>query len=293
MKLIKALLLTLPMTLLANDKVILTKENTVVLNKVFTGESVANLTVEAKALDSSSSSKEPIYLVINSPGGMIDAGIELIENLSAMNRPVKTINLWSASMGFHTAQGLEERLITKDGTLMSHKASGGFSGEFPGQLDSRYGYYLKRVLRLDEKVVLRTNGKHTLESYRNLTENEFWCDGQDCVDQGLADRVIVATCDASLKGTENVSIEKFMIFGKSVDIVAVMDKCPLNTNALKYEVYVDGSPLFKAAPQEKVWYDFSIGSYTPALSSEVLFEINNKVNSSIERFKTKQVIKGY
>ncbi len=103
MKLIKAVLLTLPLTLFANNKVILTKDNTIVMNKVFTGASVANLANQAKNLDASAPSADPIYLVINSPGGSIDAGIELIENLSSLNREVKTINLWSASMGFHTA----------------------------------------------------------------------------------------------------------------------------------------------------------------------------------------------
>ncbi len=177
---------------------------------------------------------------------------------------------------------------------MSHKASGGFSGEFPGQLDSRYSYYLKRIARLDERVVARTSGKHTFDSYRNLTENEYWCDGQDCVKEGFADRVVVASCNATLTGTESVSVDKFFLMGKSIEIIAVMDKCPLNTNALKYEIFVDGEPLFKSAKTKSTWFDWSITDPRPTvISNEMIFEITKKVNDSIKKYQTKEVIKGY
>lgn len=295
-KTITALLLTIPLTVFAQDSITLTKDNMLSMNDVFTPESVANLTKEVKELDSRTTSSDPIYLVINSPGGSIDAGLELIENLSNLRRPVHTLNLFSASMGFQTAQGLGERLITANGTLMSHKARGAFSGEFPGQLDARYGYYLKRITRLDQQAADRSKGKHTLESYRALIENEYWCDGQDCVTQGFADRVVKPSCDKSLDGTRRVVVDRFMFMGLAIQIEAIFDNCPLNTNALKYDVVVNGELLFKERSEEKQNENWSIWASKedkPKVSAEVLFEITQKVSGVITRKKNKEVIRGY
>jgi ATP-dependent Clp protease protease subunit len=224
-------------------EVLLHKDNVVTLNDAVDSDSVARLMMEVKKLDSRLPSGDPIYLVINSPGGSIDAGIELIERLKNLNRKVHTINLFSASMGFQIAQGLNARLITEDGTLMSHKARGGFFGEFPGQLDSRYGYYLKRISRLDAKVVARTKGKHTKQSYAALIENEYWCDGAECVQQGLADHVVTVKCDKSLDGTRTDTL-KFIFFGQRIVLDLVSDACPMNTGILDFEVTVNGTKVF-------------------------------------------------
>ena len=226
-------------------KVVLTQDNMLTINDYFYGQSVANLSQRARDLDAKLPAKDPLFLVINSGGGSIEAGIELIENLNRLNRPVHTITIFSASMGFQTVQGVKgRRLIQAEGTLMSHKARGGFYGEFPGQLDARYSHYLKRVTNLDKKVVARTKGKHTLESYHNLIENEYWCDGKECISQGLADNVVNASCDTSLNGTHERLYDRFLYMGHVIEIVDTYSNCPIITYELEWQVYIDGEPLF-------------------------------------------------
>lgn len=263
----------------AKTKVVLTKDNVITLNDVVTQDSVAKILLEIKTLDSRLPSGEPIYLVLNTPGGSIDAGVEMIERMANLNRKVHTISLFSASMGFQTVQGLGKRYITTDGTLMSHKARGGFSGEFPGQLDSRYSYYLKRVQRLDNKVVARTNGKHTAKTYASLIENEYWCDGQECVDQGFADAVVNATCDKSLDGTRKDTY-KFFFFGMKIILDLIGDACPLNTGIVDYDITVDGQKLFDkktdADKEKSRWYNDDVN-----LTAEQIEKLEAKIQTLI------------
>jgi ATP-dependent protease ClpP protease subunit len=291
-------------------KITLTKDNTLILDKPIFEETVGPLMRDAKALDSYTNSSEPIYLVLRTPGGSIDAGLENNELLANLKRPVKTLSIFAASMGFQTVQALGERLVLQNGTLMSHKARGGFSGEFPGQLDSRYQYYLKRVTRMDAQAVKRSGGKLTLSTYHSLIENEYWCDGQDCVDQGFADAVVVAECDKSLEGSRMDS-DKFIMMGHIVQVDFEFSKCPLNTGLLGVHVSVDGQPLFMepkaATPAAKTTMgppsldDIRMTMLMQSLSSssgvnldrETLFEINNKVKEHVDQRTNMNVIKGY
>ena len=295
------------------EHITLNKDNTLNINDVFYGNVTGKLAQKAKTLDARLPSGDPLYLVINSPGGDIDAGLEMIEILSNLNRPVHTINIFSASMGFQAAQGLGERLVTQNGTLMSHKARGGFYGEFPGQLDSRYEYYKRRIARMDAKAVERSNGKLTAKSYADLIENEYWCDGQDCVDRGVADRVVTAACDKSLEGTNSVILTEYIDQGYVVQITGDYDVCPVNSQQLSFQIYLNGKPLFvrdfakstttmdKASKNVKdplfgdllSFTDKTEQSVASQLSAEQLFEINQRAQAFIREHTERRVVKGY
>lgn len=236
---------TLTLTLLAmffsatllSKEIVLTSDNTISLYGAVSGSSVEKVTNQAIKLNSKMKSGYPIYFFLNTPGGNIQAGLELIEFLNGFNRPVHTVTLFAASMGWHITQHLGDRYIMNYGTLMSHKARGGFSGEFGGgvsQLDSRYGFWLRRIDMLDKQTVKRTKGIQTLKSYRDAYRPELWLNGQEAVVQGYADSVVSVKCDDSLLSQYHKEKIDLGFFTLTVEL----SDCPLRTFPSRVEANI-------------------------------------------------------
>lgn len=219
----------------ATTELILTSDNVIVLNQEFDDMTTATVMKQAQDLDAKLKSNEALYLVLYTPGGSIQAGLELIEFFNGLNRPVHTVTLFAASMGFQTVQGIKgSRYITKYGTLMAHKPRGGFIGEFPGQIDSRLGYYLKRINELDETVVKRSNGKYKdIKEWQAVYANEHWVDGFNAINEGLVDSIVSLKCDHSLNGN---AVVPYHFFGFT--IMVTFSKCPAIQGPLGVEAQI-------------------------------------------------------
>lgn len=221
MKFLFLLLSVFSLTAFSQDKVVLTEQNTMSLNGPVNSSSMTGLMLKLKELNKIETT-EPIFLVINSPGGSIYDGFDFIRFAASSKRKINTITIFAASMGFQIVEALGDRLVTSYSTLMSHKARGSMAGEFPGQLDSRYNHVLSHLAEQDKFVVSRTNGKHTVESYATLIQNEYWANSQKAISDGFADKEVVVECDKSLDGSY------FQLFDLGFfSINAEFSKCPL------------------------------------------------------------------
>jgi ATP-dependent protease ClpP protease subunit len=285
----------------------LTKDNTAVLMDVVDSKSVSSVMQQIQKMDSSLKSGYPINLVLYTPGGSIQDGLELIEYLKSVNRPINTVTIFAASMGFQIAQNLGNRYILENGVLMSHKAKGGFEGEFgdgASQVDARYGLWMSRILELDNQTVKRTNGKQTLKSYRASYQNELWLTGNQAVKGGYADRVVSATCAKDLNGTRVQDLE---FFGMLVHLT--YSECPLNTNILSVEVEVPTNKgtmkyadfLAKGGVFIKDFKEMSTGGYydrpelfctDPTLTMETIKKNIAEIRKEVVA-RQRQVVKGY
>ena len=246
----------IPIVTLSKDKapdvVVLTSKNTIILNEEVTGQSASAVIEKAKELDAALGgpagvkdlvgNKKPLYLYLNTPGGSIQAGLELIESIKGLGRPVNTITGFAASMGFQIAQNLDERLIIQNGVLMSHRAAGefppgSFGGEEPSQMTNRAHLWLQRTRELDEQTVRRTNGKQTLASYQHQYAEEMWLTGSESVAQGYADRVVNVRCDKSLNGVTSHEATYLGFIAITYDL----SNCPLNSSPQNVKIKIESN----------------------------------------------------
>lgn len=214
------------------------------MDDIFTTESTSSVVTQLSKLEAND---EPeIYLVLDSPGGSVFAGLSLINYLQAYKKPVHTITLFSASMGFQTVQGnTGKRLIVDTGVLMSHPMSGGEYGEFGKGLsiENRIKFLNEIIDTMDNKVVARSEGKLTLESYRKAYDNELWITGEQSVINGYADEVVQVGCSAELANKEKEFKERSFLGSSmggvfSIEIKYTRLNCPLSPAITKYQVSI-------------------------------------------------------
>lgn len=198
----------------------LNDRNTVVMDQAFSDSSVSVVMLKLQELSNKVPRGSTVYLVMNTPGGSVDAGLRLISYARALPLKVKTLTLFAASMGYQTVQQLDERLILDSGTLMSHRAKFGLSGEAPGEFFSRLKWIMSQLDNLDAIAAARMG--MSFESYRKLIADEYWVYGENSVNDKAADRTVLAKCGTGLEGTTVTNVET--IFGT---FAVELSKCPL------------------------------------------------------------------
>lgn len=239
-----------------NESVTLSAANLIVLNGEVNGENTAAVISKARELCNAANSglsnkiglgkQTRLKLWLYTPGGSIQSGLEMTEALNGLNCPVDTVTLFAASMGWQIVQSLGERLVLKNGVMMSHHATGEATGEFGGsvrtQMENRQQLWTDRVKELDEQTVKRTNGKQTYESYTKEYDHEMWLTGAKSVEEGYSDRIVRVSCDETLSGVDTHHLS-FLGF----DIQYDLDKCPINTSPMNIRI---GAPEGKALSPE-------------------------------------------
>lgn len=203
-------------------EIVLTDQNCVSLRGPVTGPSVTRVMQDLNAVSATGDSKDPIYLVLNTPGGSVMAGLGLMQYINTLRRPVHVVANFAASMGFHILQSSKIRYITKYGTIMSHRASGGFEGDIPQQVASRFKHIVDLVEKMDDQVISRTNGKYTRKSYGELIRDEYWAVGKNAINDRFADSIAELKCDRTLEGTFDEQIQGLFFSG-----TVTFSKCPL------------------------------------------------------------------
>jgi ATP-dependent protease ClpP protease subunit len=225
--------------------IVLSKKNTVTLRGVVDRESVTIL--ERHLLDMSRNLKDSdvIYMVLDTPGGSVDAGLELIDFIHGLPQKVQTITIFAASMGFQIVQNLDKRWILPNGVIMSHRARlAGVEGEINGNLISRIIHITQIINKLDK---IASDRMHmSMSDYQSAIANELWMNGDKAIAIHGVDAATLVRCDSSFGGSAMVKLAS--MFG--LNVTGLMSNCPLISGVTDLQVSEGGSKEERAKATE-------------------------------------------
>lgn len=220
----------------------LNPNNSVAIRTAITDDSVSSALAKLLALSAKLPKDATIYLVLNTPGGSVDAGLNFIDAVRGIPQKVNTISIFSASMGFHIVQYLGDRLVTPASTLMSHRMRGGIDGQIPGELNVRANMLLD-LAEAEDGVAAKRMGL-TTDAYRLLIQDEYWAGAEQAIKDHAADRVVLIRCSPELIALED-NLEIPTPFGTAK---VVYSGCP-NVSSPKR---IDVPKLSKDADRERL-----------------------------------------
>ena len=161
---------------------------------IFLGEEVnettASLVVAQLLFLESEDPNKDIHLYINSPGGMVTAGLAIYDTMQYIKCDVSTICIGlAASMGaFLLAGGAKgKRYALPNAALLLHHPSGGVKGPAT-MLQIATKPIIKTKKRLNE--ILAANTGKPYETIAADTERDNYMSAQEAAEYGLIDSVI-------------------------------------------------------------------------------------------------------
>jgi ATP-dependent Clp protease protease subunit len=163
---------------------------------IFLGEEVnettASLVIAQLLFLESEDPGKDIQLYINSPGGMVTAGMAIYDTMNYIKCDVSTICIGlAASMGaFLLAGGAKgKRYALPNAEIMIHQPSGGAKGQAT-DIQIVAENILKTKKKLNE--ILAANTGQPLEVIEVDTERDHYMDAEEAKAYGLIDGVIVS-----------------------------------------------------------------------------------------------------
>jgi len=133
-----------------------------------------------------------IIFYINSPGGVVTAGMAIYDTMQFIKCDVSTVVMGQAcSMGSLLAQAgaAGKRLILPYARHMIHQPSGGARGQATDML-IQVEEILKMKKELTQIYVNHNSAAKTFEELSRDMERDFFMSAQESVAYGLADRII-------------------------------------------------------------------------------------------------------
>jgi ATP-dependent Clp protease protease subunit len=153
-------------------------------------DEVANLLIAQLLFLESEDPDKDINFYINSPGGIVTAGLAVYDTMQYIKPDIATVCIGqAASMGalLLTAGTKGKRYSLPNSRILIHQPMGGFQGQA-----SDIEIQAKEILRMKEtlnQILVRHTGKD-LTQIQNDTDRDFFMSGIEAKEYGIIDHVI-------------------------------------------------------------------------------------------------------
>jgi len=153
-------------------------------------EQIANLIIAQMLFLEAEDAAKDMYVYINSPGGVVTAGLAIYDTMQYLKSPISTICIGqAASMGalLLTAGTKGKRFALPNARIMIHQPLGGAQGQA-----TDVEIQTKEILRI-KRLLNEIMAKHTNQQLSKIekdTDRDFYMSAAEAVTYGLVDEVI-------------------------------------------------------------------------------------------------------
>ncbi len=154
------------------------------------GDEIANLLIAQLLFLESEDPDKDINFYINSPGGLVTAGMAVYDTMQYIKPDITTVCIGqAASMGavLLTAGATGKRYSLPNSRILIHQPMGGFQGQA-----SDIAIQAKEILRMKDtlnQILVKHTGKN-LEQIQSDTDRDFFMSAKEAQAYGLIDHVI-------------------------------------------------------------------------------------------------------
>ena len=153
-------------------------------------DNVATLITAQLLFLESENPKKEIFFYINSPGGLVNAGLGVYDTMQYIKSPVSTLCIGQASsMGSFLLSAGEngKRFSLPNSRIMVHQPSAGFQGQAT-DIEIHANEIMSLKKRLNE-IYSKHTGR-TVEEIKNALERDKFMTPQEAKEFGLIDKVV-------------------------------------------------------------------------------------------------------
>ena len=153
-------------------------------------DGVANIVIAQMLFLASEDQKKPIKLYINSPGGIVTAGMAIYDTMQFVKPPVETVCVGMAASiaAFLLSAGEKgKRIALPNSEILIHQVMGGAEGQ-ASDIEIAAKQIIKTKLKINQLLSKMTG--QSLSKIEHDSDRDYWLSAEEAKEYGIIDEVV-------------------------------------------------------------------------------------------------------